>query len=155
VTTQRTGRGGPTVTAAPPRSPAEAPPGFTARIDLVRGRVTVVGGLHRGTAHLLHDAVSTLLHSARRLWIIDVSHLTVGDHDGLRAIGNAYRRAIRHDRRMTLLGASPALRAALARLRLDRHVVAGDDPSVPRPRESGESDAGLPGPVADGTGAQA
>ena len=125
-------------------------PAFLARVDLVRGRLTAVGRLHRGTAHLFHDAVSTLVLSARKLWTIDVSDMTVGDNVGLRSIGNAYRRAVRLNRRLTLLGASPALRQALVRLRLDHHVIEispdsatddGSTPSAPRDHPEGADGA--------------
>jgi len=126
----------------PPDDPAhDGGPGFLARVDLVRGRLTAVGRLHRGTAHLFHDAVSALVLSARKLWTIDVTNMTVSDNAGLRSIGNAYRRAVRLNRRLTLIGASPALRQTLVRLRLDHHVIetgpdsatdAGSTPSAPR-----------------------
>jgi hypothetical protein len=45
------------------------------------------------------------------------------------AIGAAYRRALRHNRRMTLTGAPPLLQQSLARLRLDHHLL--DDASDP------------------------
>ena len=51
------------------------------------------------------------------------------DHTGLRAIGAAYRRLLRHDRRLTLCGASPELQRVLTRLRLGRHLL--DDERVP------------------------
>jgi len=112
------------VSPPPPADPADdARPGFQAQVDLIRGRLVAVGRLHRGTAHLFHDAVSTLVLSARKLWTIEVAGMTVSDNVGLRAIGNAYRRAVRLDRRLILLGASPALRQALIRLRLDHHVI--------------------------------
>jgi hypothetical protein len=51
---------------------------------------------------------------------------------GLRTIG-IYRRALRHRRQLTLVGPSPLLQAALARLRLDHHVLASeqDTPASP------------------------
>jgi anti-anti-sigma regulatory factor len=108
--------------------------GFTIRVDLAVGRVAVTGRLDRGTAHLLHDALSTLLHAEHTAWQLDVSELRDVDDAGLRAVGAAYRRALRHGRHLTLHGASPALRAALIRLRLDRHVLGGQLAAV---RDSG------------------
>ncbi|KGH44948.1 hypothetical protein IN07_20285 [Modestobacter caceresii] len=60
-----------------------------------------------------------MLQSNRNHWTVDVAELTVGDHAGVRALGGAYRRAVGHGRRVTLLGASPVLRRALQRLDVD------------------------------------
>ncbi|HEY0498888.1 MAG TPA: STAS domain-containing protein, partial [Kutzneria sp.] len=65
-----------------------------------------------------HDAVSALLLTDHQHWAVDVTGLTVGDAAGMRTISGAYRRLLRHGRRMTLCGASPTLRQALTRLRL-------------------------------------
>ncbi|MGY1592050.1 STAS domain-containing protein [Geodermatophilus sp. SYSU D00708] len=73
--------------------------------------------------------VSALLGSGQPRWTVEVTELVV-DHAGLRAIGRAHRRALRHDRRITLRGASPALRGALSRSHLDHHVLAGDGDST-------------------------
>jgi anti-anti-sigma regulatory factor len=78
----------------------------------------------------LHDAVSALLFADHEHWAIDVTGLTVGDAAAVRTISGAYRRLLQHGRRMTLLGASPALRQALTRLRLDPHVL---DEATDRP----------------------
>jgi anti-anti-sigma factor len=98
--------------------PGEAPP-ILVHLDLVVGRVELVGQLDRRTAHLLHDAISALLQTDRPVWTVDVTDVTVTDHTGLRAVESAYRRALLHGRVLTLLGASPGLHRALARLDLD------------------------------------
>jgi anti-anti-sigma regulatory factor len=54
--------------------------------------------------------------------------MEVADHAALRAIGDAYRRAMRQGRRITLRGASPQLRSALTRLHLDPHLRYDDAP---------------------------
>ncbi|MGY1640320.1 STAS domain-containing protein [Geodermatophilus sp. SYSU D00703] len=98
--------------------------------------MTLTGRLDGRTAHLLHDAVSALLGSGQPHWTVEVTELVV-DHVGLRAIGRAYRRALRHDRRITLRGASPALRGALSPLPSDHHVLAGGgDPTPDEPAMS-------------------
>ena len=96
---------------------------FAIRVDLASSRVAVTGRLDRRTAHLLHDALSALLQAEYTSWQLDVSELADVDDAGLRALGAAYRRALRHGGHLTLHGASPALRAALTRLRLDRHIL--------------------------------
>ncbi len=98
-------------------------PSFAVHADLMTGRLTVIGGLGALTAHLLHDGVSTMLATDRSRWTVDVSHLDVVDQAGLRAIAGSYRRALLHERQIVLHGASPSLRRALARLRLERHVL--------------------------------
>jgi anti-anti-sigma regulatory factor len=103
------------------------------RVDGGTGRVTVAGRLARSTVPVLHEAVSTLLRVARTAWSIDVAGLVVSDDAGLRAIVGAYRRAVRHGRQLTLLGASPALHGALMRLRLARHLLPGDEPRPAAP----------------------
>lgn len=103
------------------------------RVDPAAGRVTLTGPLVGGSIPVLHAAVSTVLRSRRTNWSIDVSELLVTDDAGLRAIVGAYRRALRHGRQLTLLGASPPLRRALTRLRLASHLLPGDElrPSSP------------------------
>jgi anti-anti-sigma factor len=91
-------------------------PELAAHLDLVTGRVELVGRLDRATAHLLHDAVSALLLTSCARWTVDVAAATVGDHHGLRALATAYRRARRHHRQMVLLGASPTVRRAALQL---------------------------------------
>jgi anti-anti-sigma factor len=86
----------------------------------------VAGRLDARTVHALHAVVSDLLLTEQRRWMVDVAALTVTDHTGLRAIGAAYRRLLRHDRRLTLCGVSPDLQRVLTRLRLGRHVLDDD-----------------------------
>jgi anti-anti-sigma factor len=104
---------------------------FAVHLDLSQGQVTLTGRLDGRTAHLLHDAVSALLGSGQPHWTVEVAGLVVADHAGLRAIGRAYRRALRHNRRITLRGASPALHGALSQVHLDHHVLAVDGDSTP------------------------
>ena len=104
-------------------SPPEDRADFVMRVDLDVGRVAVTGRLDRSTAHLLHDALSALLQTDHMRWQLDATALSDVDDVGLRAVGAAYRRALRHGRQLTLHGAPPALRAALTRLRLDHHIL--------------------------------
>jgi anti-anti-sigma regulatory factor len=106
-----------------PTEPTAEPPGLAVHVDLLTGRLTATGRLGARTVHLLHGAVSALLRSDQRNWTVDVTDCDVADHAGLRALAGAYRRAVRHERRIALDGASPALRHALGRLRLDRHLL--------------------------------
>jgi len=100
-------------------------PSLVVNVDVASGRLTVTGRLDGRSARLLHDAVSALLQTDHPAWTVDVTGLTVADHTGLRAVIGIYLRAVRHDRRITLQGASPALERALARMRLDRHLLPG------------------------------
>jgi anti-anti-sigma regulatory factor len=104
-------------------------PSFTVHVDLVGGRIRLAGQLGHETAHLFQEAISTLLRADHDTWVIDTSGLTGCDQIGVRAIGAAYRRALRHNRRMTLAGAPPPLQRSLRRLRLDHHIL--DGPSSP------------------------
>ncbi|WP_029432197.1 STAS domain-containing protein [Blastococcus sp. URHD0036] len=114
-------------TAGRPRpSPAAGPGSFVVHVDLGTGRLTAGGRLDAGTAHLLRAGISALLRSDQQVWTVDVTDVEVADHAGLRVIAGSYRRAVEHRRRMSLEGASPALRHALNRLRLDRHVLPGE-----------------------------
>ena len=117
----------------PPSSPVgELPrPPLLAEVDVAGGRLRLIGRLDSRTARILHSAVSGLLLTEQRRWVLDVAALTVTDHTGLRAIGAAYRRLLRHDRRMTLHGASPELQRVLTRLHLGRHVLDDDAEPVP------------------------
>jgi anti-anti-sigma regulatory factor len=100
---------------------------FLVRIDLTSGRLQLSGQLDRSTVHLLHDAISILLLTDRDSWVIDATDLTGCDHRGVSAIGAAYRRALRHNRRMTLIGCAPSLQRDLTRLRLDHHILNSTD----------------------------
>lgn len=108
------------------------PPSLLVEVDVAGGRLRLTGRLDARTARTLHAAVSGLLLTEQRRWVLDVATLTVTDHTGLRAIGAAYRRLLRHDRRLTLCGASPDLQRVLTRLRLGRHVL-DDDAAEPVP----------------------
>jgi anti-anti-sigma regulatory factor len=98
--------------------------------ELVGNRLTLTGQLDGRGASVLHGAVSSLLRTGHSSWTIDAARLVVRDDDALRALVGCYQRALRHDRRVTLHGAAPPLRQALARLRLDVHLL---------PREEGSS----------------
>jgi anti-anti-sigma regulatory factor len=109
-----------------PQSIGSAPrsgPSFTVHVDLVDGRIQLAGLLDRGTAHLFQEAISALLLGDHDPCVVDTTGLIGCDQIGVRAIGAAYRRALRHNRRMTLTGAPPLLQQSLARLRLDRHLL--------------------------------
>jgi anti-anti-sigma regulatory factor len=101
--------------------PGGEPP-LSLHLDLARGRLTLTGALDRASTHLLYDAVSALLLTDQTRWSVDVTALTLGDRAAMHAIGAAYRRAVRHGRRLALTGASPSLRGHLTRVRLDQHV---------------------------------
>jgi anti-anti-sigma regulatory factor len=92
-------------------------------LDLQTGRVSAIGRLDGRSAPLLYDAVSVLLGTERPNLTLDVSGMEVADNAALRAIGDAYRRAMRKGRRITLRGASPQLRSALTRLHLGHHIL--------------------------------
>jgi anti-anti-sigma factor len=104
-------------------------PTLNVHLDLQTGGVTAIGRLDGRSAPLLHDAVTVLLGTERPTLTVDVSRMEVADHAALRAIGDAYRRAMRQGRRITLHGASPQLRRALTQLRLDHHLL--DDDALP------------------------
>ena len=110
-----------------PDRPQKAGPSLIVRIDFVRARLELTGQLDRHTAHVLHDAVSTLLQTDNDRWIMNAAGLTGFDPTGLRTIGTTYRRALRHRRQLTLVDTPPLLQAALARLRLDHHVLATEE----------------------------
>ena len=109
-----------------------APPALLVEVDTAGGRLQLTGRLDSRTVRTLHTVVSGLLLTEQRRWVLDVGALTVVDHAGLRAIGAAYRRLLRRDRRMTLRGASPDLQRVLTRLHLGRHVL-DDEPTEPGP----------------------
>jgi anti-anti-sigma regulatory factor len=100
-------------------------PSFTVHVDLVGGRIRLAGLLDRGTVHLFQEAISALLLRDHDTWVVDTTGLAGCDQIGVWAIGAAYRRALRHRRRMTLIGAPPPLQQSLARLRLDHHLLDG------------------------------
>jgi anti-anti-sigma factor len=116
-----------------PDRPPKAAPSLIVGIDFARARLELTGQLDHHTAHVLHDAISTLLQTDSDRWILHVAGLTGFGPTGLRTIGATYRRALRHRRQLTLVGPSPLLQAALARLRLDHHVLASeqDTPASP------------------------
>jgi anti-anti-sigma factor len=110
---------------------AVATPDFGAHVDLLAGRMTLTGRLDVRTAHLLYDAVSTVLTAGPSSWIVDVGGLTDIDHAGLRSLLRAYRRTLRHGRRIILYRPSPSLERAVTLLRLDHHVLQGARGPVP------------------------
>ncbi|MGY1831168.1 STAS domain-containing protein [Geodermatophilus sp. SYSU D01180] len=112
------------------RPPQPSPPSLTVQVDLVTGRLSVTGRLERRTTHLLAAAVTALLVAGPREWHLDLAAVTVVDAVGLRALGSAYRRAVRHDRQLIVHRPAPDLQRALRRLRLDRHVLV-PEPVVP------------------------
>ncbi|MGK5113927.1 STAS domain-containing protein [Geodermatophilus sp. CPCC 205506] len=121
-----------TSSAGRPRALAAGEPSESgAHVDLVTGRLTLTGRLDVRTTHLLYDAVSALLRADHPGWTLDVGGLTDVDDAGLRALLVAYRRALRHGRRITVVGASPSLQYALTLLRLDRHVLPAEGAPVP------------------------
>ena len=121
----------------PPAPPPPAAQAFAVHLDLGNGRLTLTGRLTRRSAHLLHDAVSAMLHADRDTWLVDIASADLGGAVGMQVIGAAYRRLLRHGRRMTLSGADPALQERLVRLRLDHHVLpVPSSPADPRPTPS-------------------
>ena len=123
----------------PPSSPAgsapeDAPASFV-QLDLVGGRVELTGRLHRRTVHLLHDAVATLLLTDCPHWTVDVTGLSSWDRLGLRALDAIRRRALRRDRRVTVVGAPPTLRTGLLRLHLQQPLpdLHSGEPTQPDP----------------------
>jgi anti-anti-sigma regulatory factor len=104
--------------------PGGRPPGLEALI--VGDRLTLSGRLDGRSASVLHDAVSSLLRTGQTRWTLEATELVVADHSGLRALVGCYQRALEHDCRITVHGASPGLRHALERLRLDVHLLPPD-----------------------------
>ena len=107
-------------------------PPLGVRVDLVVGRVSVIGDLDRTNAHVFVDALSALASAGLDRWVVDVGELRACDRSGLRALSAGYRFALRQRARMTLVGATPALHQQLIRLRLAAHVVDPDD-DLPTP----------------------
>src|SRR3954463_9553788 len=95
-----------------PDRPPKAAPSLIVGIDFLRARLELSGQLDRHTAHVLHDAISTLLQTDSDRWILHVAGLTGFDPTGLRTIGATYRRGPRHPRRLTPVGPPPPLPAA-------------------------------------------
>jgi anti-anti-sigma regulatory factor len=87
---------------------------FTVRVDLVDGRLKVIGDLDRQTAHCLLDAISTLQLAGADEWVVDLTDLRSCDGDGLLALCAAFHRAAEQHCPMTLIGASPGMSAGLA-----------------------------------------
>jgi anti-anti-sigma regulatory factor len=106
-------------------SPPEPGPFFTIHVDFVGGRIRLAGLLGRGTVPLFQEAISALLRSDHGTWIVDTADLIGCDEIGVRAIEAAYRRALRHGRRMALTSAPPRLHQVLARVLLDHHLLDG------------------------------
>ena len=106
--------------SSPAGSEPENAPALFVHLDLVGGRVELTGRLHRRTVHRLHDAVATLLLTDCPHWTVDVTGLSGWDRLGLRALDAIRRRALRRGRRMTVVGAPPALRTELIRLRVQQ-----------------------------------
>ncbi|MGY1742982.1 MULTISPECIES: STAS domain-containing protein [unclassified Blastococcus] len=123
-------------TAGVPR-PRAVPAELEVRVDPGAGRLTLAGRLVAGTTSLLHDGVSELLRGPRPDWTLDVGAVTYLDSAGLRALSGAYRRALRHGRRVTLDGAPPSLQHVLTLMRLDRHLLPEEGPGPPADRGPG------------------
>jgi anti-anti-sigma regulatory factor len=104
-------------------SDPQSGPSFIVHVDLLHGHIRLDGLLDRGTVHLLQEAISALLLADHDTWVVDTTDLIGCDQIGVWAIGAAYRRALRHNRRMTLTGAPPGLQRSLERLRLDHHLL--------------------------------
>jgi anti-anti-sigma regulatory factor len=111
-----------------PNSPVDphSATSFEIRIDLIGCRLHLAGRLDRSTVHLLHDAISTLLLTDGQAWVVDATQVTACDLWGIRGIGTAYRRALRHHRQLRLTGTPPFLESQLTRLRLDHHLLDRD-----------------------------
>ena len=63
--------------------PQKTGPSLIVRIDFTRARLELTGQLDRHTAHLLHDAISTLLQTNSNRLIMNVAGLTDFDPTGL------------------------------------------------------------------------
>jgi anti-anti-sigma regulatory factor len=114
-------------------SGARSDPSLTVHVDLVGGRIRLAGPLDRGTVHLFQEAITALLLGEHGTWVVDTAGLIGCDQIGVWAIGAAYRRALRHNRRMTLTGAPPVLQQSLARVRLHHHLLDGTVGAGPVP----------------------
>jgi len=105
---------------------APRPAALALDVDLVAARLALSGRLDASTTHVLHDGLALLRREQHQEWTIDLGGLTAIDDAGVRALSAAYRHAVRHGRRIVLLGASSPLQHVLALLRLDRHVLCGE-----------------------------
>jgi anti-anti-sigma factor len=100
---------------------AEAP--LRMFVDLRVGRLSLIGRLDRLSTHTVQDVVPLLLSTEHLTWVLDAAGLEVGDSVGLRTLGAAYRRLLRHGRELRVVNESPTLRAVLTRLKLDVHLL--------------------------------
>ena len=116
-----------------PAGPRHDVPTFGVHLEPRTGSLRLTGRLERSTTHLFMDAVSALLYAGCPSWVVDLTELTDCDAAGLRAVCVSYRRALRHGRRMRLVGTPPALRAALRRLHLDTHLLLDEPADGRRP----------------------
>ena len=110
------------------RSTAEA--SLRTCIDLRIGRLWLIGRLDRLTTHTVQDSVPLLLSTDHLTWVLDAADLEVGDIAGLRSLSAVYRRLMRNGRELRVVNESLHLRAGLARLRLDTHLLRGTSPAV-------------------------
>jgi anti-anti-sigma regulatory factor len=85
----------------------------------------VAGLLDRDTIHLFHDAVVTLLVSDRPRWTVDLTELTACGRTGAHAIAGACRWALRHNRRVVLVGTPVWLQRKLTRLLRHHRPIPG------------------------------
>ena len=106
----------------PPSRPSPSTPSLAVRIDVTGGVLRLSGELLAATVHLLDDAITAVLLTGRRNWHADVTDLLVWDTAGLRAIAEAHRRSLRHDCRITLVGAPAGFRRTLDSLYLDHDL---------------------------------
>lgn len=111
------------LTSPPDRNNSQHSSALTVSVDLTEGRITLAGELDRHTAHHLIDAARTLNATPHPRWILDADGLSFLDTTGLRAISACYRMALRRGFEVTLVSADSSLRAALAVLRLDHHLM--------------------------------
>ncbi len=98
---------------------------FAVGLDLISGRLKVAGPLNRDTIHLFHDAIVTLLVCDGARWTVDLTQLTACGHTGAHAIAGACRGALRHSRRVVLVGTPVWLERKLPLLRHRRPVPGG------------------------------
>ena len=104
------------------RCAEQEPPRLTVCVTVATGTILLTGDLNRRTVRHLLDAARTLGLLRQACWTFDVQSVTSYDDTGLRALGACYRQALRQGAHMTVVGAGDPLRAALVRMRLDRHL---------------------------------